>query len=844
MKHISGLIGKSSLLIILLFSLISLSGCNYQDQIDDLKVRVDALESAMQKLQQAYQDGKIIAKAESFSEGEGGYYITFSDGTTVVLNNGSKGTDGVDGKDGADGVNGADGADGKPGADGADGKDGVTPMLKIDDEGYWCVSYDGGHSYERVVDTDGNPVYAHGRDGNDGNDGVDGTPGADGKDGKNGLCVRVEIKEGRYVFVVYDPDDPDNIIEEIPTLYTVEPGSVLQSIVRDEKTGIITLTMADGTVFQFNLDVCYPTSILLLTESVTLPAAGSGVIKFRVNPSNAYIDYSTEGVMPGVELDVVGTRYGYVTSPVHYKLDAVAPDRDEVGRIVPGQYYAYIRDLGLLKGYNDKVALVINTHDGRGDVVQITSSTTVDIKCGVGTDIESLTLWDTTFYPDANNNFNIRVPFGESLLNLTPEVVSNALKVYPEGTEFVPGQPVSFDLSAPVTLVAVSGNGDTARYKINATFSDLPTVYVNSPSEIASREEWVKECSLSIANTVSGNVELSKVQIKGRGNSSWLYPKKSYTVKLDKKSEILGMARHKRWCLLANWMDRTLLRNDVAFEVGRRMTGLDWTPHGKFVELVLNGRHVGNYYLCEQIRVDANRVPVTEMTSADVDDVSITGGYLIEMDVNFDETFKFHTIYRKLPVMVQSPDDDVMVDAQFKYIENYVNRIEKAIYPANKPEYIGDLIDMASFADWLIVNELLLNTEPSWPKSTYMHKDRGGKMIAGPIWDYDYYTFVPGKDQWFLHNSLWYNGLFKFPEFAAIYKERWELHKAALATIPEYIDNAAKKLVESDSRNIRLWPITTEINGDEKLGFADAVSRLKSSYIERYKWMDKTIGEM
>ena len=232
------------------------------------------------------------------------------------------------------------------------------------------------------------------------------------------------------------------------------------------------------------------------------------------------------------------------------------------------------------------------------------------------------------------------------------------------------------------------------------------------------------------------------------------------------------------------------------------------------------------------------------MKSTDTDAESITGGYLLELDVNYDEVFKFRTRFRKLPVMVQSPDDDVMVNSQFKYIENYMNRIEASLYPSNRQEFVGDLIDLESFADWFIVNELLVNTEPSWPKSSYMHKDRGGKMKAGPIWDYDYYTMVPAKEQWFIANSLWYNGLFKVPEFVAVLKKRWEMHKASLATIPDYIDAVAGNLKESQGRNIKMWPITSEVNGDEKLGFEDAVSRLKTSYVKRYEWMDRKISEM
>ena len=96
------------------------------------------------------------------------------------------------------------------------------------------------------------------------------------------------------------------------------------------------------------------------------------------------------------------------------------------------------------------------------------------------------------------------------------------------------------------------------------------------------------------------------------------------------------MPKHKRWVLLANWMDRTLMRNRVAFKLGE-CTQLDWTPRGEYVELVLNGKHLGNYLLCEQIKVDENRVNIAEI---DAESEDVSGGYLMELDTYFDVLMK------------------------------------------------------------------------------------------------------------------------------------------------------------------------------------------------------------
>lgn len=278
------------------------SSCDYQDRIDDLEVRVEALETAVEKLEKAYADGKIITDASAFSDGTGGYIITFSDGTNITLSNGVAGIDGING------------------VDGADGEAGVTPLLRIDAEGFWTVSYDGGKTYGRILDDEGNALPSAGRPGDAG---ADGAPGVAGEDG---LCVRVTVSGGKYRFEVYSLSDPDRVIDCIDTPYSADAGSVVQSIVRDDATGVITLAMADGREFRFNLDVSYPTGIVLLTDCITLADRREVAFEFRVNPSNAFLNMSVDGEAPALELDVVGkngSRAGYVTPPAGYRLSRV-----------------------------------------------------------------------------------------------------------------------------------------------------------------------------------------------------------------------------------------------------------------------------------------------------------------------------------------------------------------------------------------------------------------------------------------------------------------------------------------------------------------------------------------
>ena len=386
--------------------------------------------------------------------------------------------------------------------------------------------------------------------------------------------------------------------------------------------------------------------------------------------------------------------------------------------------------------------------------------------------------------------------------------------------------------SDPFTIVSEAFRGPR---------TGLPVVFADTPDAqpVVSKEEWINQVNLRIFNPDGSLSYEGTTGMKGRGNSTWTqFPKKPYALKLDVKAEILGMPKHKRWCLLANWMDRTLIRNAVAFEIARR-TDLAWTPSGRFVELVLNGKHVGNYYLCEQVKVDKNRVNIADLAPDAVD-----GGYLMELDDWFDEAFKFRSPVHDVPWQFKDPDE--ITQAQFDFMYNYVKDFEEALYDDTRfaaREYT-EYIDSGSWADWWLVNELAQNGDVNFPKSVYLHKDAGGKLVAGPVWDFDWGTFIPQES---------YNYSCRGPkfylnricigdrQFRATAKTRWARYREALSSIPASIDSLAALLAASDALNIAMWPIDRETNGDQNLSHSAAVTRLKRAYQEKYNWLDNQI---
>ena len=408
-----------------------------------------------------------------------------------------------------------------------------------------------------------------------------------------------------------------------------------------------------------------------------------------------------------------------------------------------------------------------------------------------------------------------------------------------------------------VEVVAIYDQSVCCRHTIVQKPGDIrkrcmPKVCIETPdaAEIVSKETWISDAVIKVYDEY-GDLDLStQTDIRGRGNSTWGYPKKPYALKLNSKEQVLGMPKHKRWVLLANWMDRTLLRNDVAFELGRRT--MAWAPRGRFVELYMNGVHKGNYYLCEHIKVDSGRVDIAELDEdSDFSDAGqVTGGYILEFDVYGpnDEINYFYSNVKKYPVAIKEPDEDVITSWShpgYLYIKEYIGEVERVLEEdksaRSRWKEIESLIDVTSYIDWWLVHEVCKNGEPGHPKSSYMYKDRNGKLYAGPLWDFDWGTFMPGVNGAIIARTLWYGYLFEYPEFKAAVKTRWGEVKSVYESVGAYIDVQAAALRESNEVNINMWPITRVVNGDESMSYDQAITRMKDAFNHRISSIDTYI---
>ena len=353
--------------------------------------------------------------------------------------------------------------------------------------------------------------------------------------------------------------------------------------------------------------------------------------------------------------------------------------------------------------------------------------------------------------------------------------------------------------------------------------TNLPIVEINTVDNIAitSKEDWL-EATFNLTGDYCAEENLSiNTEIKGRGNSSWVQPKKSYSLKLESKEKILGMKKHKRWVLIANYSDKTLLRNYLASQMGNNIFNKVWNPSFKSVHLILNGKYNGVYLLGEQIKIDKNRVNIQAIDEIEEDingdsfiDIN-DGGFICEVNERMDELFNFRTT-KGVAFSLKEPDE-VPSEVQ-ETIKEIVQKAEDVLYGENwldETNGYRKYFDVDSFIDWYIINELTKNNDAIFFSSVYLYYNPKDKLLhMGPNWDFDIscgninYNGCDNTQGYYIANAKWISRLFEDESFKAKLKERWDQKKEELRTfITTTIQSNADNISEAAKLNFIKWNI-------------------------------------
>ena len=362
-------------------------------------------------------------------------------------------------------------------------------------------------------------------------------------------------------------------------------------------------------------------------------------------------------------------------------------------------------------------------------------------------------------------------------------------------------------------------------------YTGLPRIVIETANSCAIKNRTTEvPAKLQIWGEYGPESPVMDLIIKGRGNVTWSYPKKPYTIKFSEKYALLGMPKAKKWVLLANYRDRTLIRNAVALELAKEAS-FAWTPQGKFVDVYLNKVFLGNYYVCEKIEVKKNRLELDEEA------------FLLEFDTYHSDEPKFRTEYNNFRVNIKYPQEPN--DSQMNYIKGFINSAEFALQSHDNDDNYLNYIDPNSFAKYFIIYALTTNGELIHPKSAYMYKNVE-KLYSGPVWDFDYNTFDPQKKGFTNQFAPFVSQFLKKADFKKIMQEEWMNNRSRFSDIGPFIDSLASYISASEEINSVLWPIILEENkvGDEEKSFEEAVATLKNVLRTKILELDTIIGRI
>lgn len=438
-----------------------------------------------------------------------------------------------------------------------------------------------------------------------------------------------------------------------------------------------------------------------------------------------------------------------------------------------------------------------------------------------------------------------------------------------DGAVQMSGETVN-DFTADVVYTVTAGDGAVKNYTVSLETPqklDFPILKIETgaaPITSITKETWIEGAAYTIYESTGGGAISGSLDIKGRGNSTWTFPKKPYALKLTEAKPLLGMPSHKRWQLLANYLDYTLLRNETSFKFGTVFDNLAWTPRSHQVSLYLNNEYLGVYQLTEAIKIDENRVNIEKISKRQ----RPYGGYLLEVDGYQAEDFHFGTQHF-VAISCSDPDNDLdetfhsstgLSGTIFEKIKNDVQHAEDVLYDdalfLDPTDGWQKYFDADSLVDWYIVTEIAKSNDSRFHGSVYFYYDPiKQKYCMGPLWDYDggYGWYIWDTPDGFLKDRtwdrwLWIERFLQDPYFVSLVKARWNERKAEAFAVPYFIGERVRALEPAEYFDFAKWGVDLEQSLSIPTAspflpsYPESTARHKTWVERRLSWLDTAIN--
>ena len=431
-------------------------------------------------------------------------------------------------------------------------------------------------------------------------------------------------------------------------------------------------------------------------------------------------------------------------------------------------------------------------------------------------------------------------------------------------------------------LTVKAENGDKKEYSVSFNCpqinTELPVLRLQPETGIVSRDAYVKT-KLDIYRSGSAEgvwtADDEPVEVRGRGNSTWGLPKKPYRIKFPVKFSPVGLdhAKAKSWVILAHDMDKSLLRNHLAFEISRILFNASenyhnegavmFTPCSQFINVYMNDDYHGVYQMSDQMEVAKGRIDIDRLKAVDGSDASkITGGYLVETNIHHDEGYpvSFNSS-RGIYMDHKYPKDDDCDIAQYRYMEDFIYKAESILYSYDfkDPQYgWRKWFDEKTLADYIIVKELAGDMDGY--TSTYFYKRRGiDKIFFGPVWDVDKGWNNDKRtphgntlSQLMIYggfymppyiNPDWFHRFWQDEEFRKFVGTRWAQKREALVSkVLSELDSRPMSMSKAIRANFSVWDFNYQYSNEANMPartYELEIQRMKDLTVQRAELLDK-----
>ena len=381
-------------------------------------------------------------------------------------------------------------------------------------------------------------------------------------------------------------------------------------------------------------------------------------------------------------------------------------------------------------------------------------------------------------------------------------------------------------------------------------YAGIPRIVIETENNkpIADRETEIP-AKLQVWGAGAPESEVMELTIRGRGNTSWTdMPKKSYKIEFINKQSMLGMPKDRDWALIANYADKTLMKNYLAYHLSAEL-GAYYAPRCEFVELYLNKEYLGVYLLTETIKTGKKRIVTSENNTTFI--VEFDEKYRSDDNVFFSDILS-STKQKKKPFTIHEPKK-ISANA-LDTIQEHIHAFEKFLLTIknNQSNDISSWLDINEFTKHYWIQEFSKNPDGNFFTSVYFSWEPNSVIKMGPVWDFDLayggfdYEEANSPKNWYTRNTYWHSFLFKDSLLKNHSDVFWTKNHKTFQSTLNSIDSIATLLHDAAHNNFKRWNIlTSTTNHWHPKAFSsydEAIADLKKWIVNRIEWIDFQIN--